>query len=114
MSEPDFEAAMTAHWLQSRIGPREAAAKLRPACGNVVPLDEATLEKLETEWRKERNAFHIVLAILGGAWNRLAGFDCEELNRLQTTRAKFVIWQQVPEIGSPQRASNKPSSQTKT
>ena len=70
---------MTAHWLHSSIGPREAAAKLRPACGNVEPLDGATLEKLETEWRKERNAFHIVLGILGGAWNRLAGFDCEDV-----------------------------------
>lgn len=79
MSEPDFEAAMTAHWLQRGIGPREAAAKLRPACGNVEPFDEVTLEKLETDWRKERNAFHIVLGILGGPWKRLAGFDCEDV-----------------------------------
>lgn len=79
MAEQDFEAAMTAHWLQSSIGPREAVAKLRPACGDVKPLDEATLEKLETEWREKRNAFHIVLGILGGQWKRLAGFDCEDV-----------------------------------
>jgi hypothetical protein len=79
VSEQDFEALMTGHWLRFNIGPREAAAKLQPACGNVEPLDEATLLKLETNWQQQRNAFHIALAILGGPWNRLAGFDCEDV-----------------------------------
>lgn len=79
VSEEDFEAAMTAHWVQSNIGPREAAAKLQPACGNVEPLSESTLEKLAAEWQQQRNAFYIVLGILGGQWNRLAGFDCEDV-----------------------------------
>lgn len=79
MSELDFEAAMTAHWLQSSIGPREAAAKLRPACGNVEPFTEAKLEELETKWEKARSAFGILLAILS-EWNRLAGFDCEDVS----------------------------------
>lgn len=69
---------MTAHWVQSNIGPREAAAKLRPACGNVEPLGEPTLEKLETRWRQDRDAFGALLAILG-EWRRLAGFDCEDV-----------------------------------
>lgn len=79
MSEQDFKAAMTTFWLHHGIGPREAAAKLQPACGNVEPLDEATLEKLEAKWRQEGDAFRIVLGILGGPWNRLAGFDCEDV-----------------------------------
>lgn len=78
MSEEDFEAAMTAHWLQHNIGPREAAAKLRPACSNVEPLSEPILEKLETRWRQEADVFGILLAILA-EWHRLAGFDCEDV-----------------------------------
>ena len=69
---------MTAHWVQFNIGPREAAAMLRPACGNVEPLTEAKLEELETEWEKERSAFGILLATLA-EWHRLAGFDCEDV-----------------------------------
>ena len=69
---------MTAHWVQSNIGPREAAAKLRPACGNVEPLSESTLEKLESRWRREADAFGILLAILA-EWHRLTGFDCEDV-----------------------------------
>lgn len=80
MSEEDFEAAMTAHWVRSNIGPREAAAKLRPACSNVEPLSEQTLEKLEARWRQETDAFGILLEILG-EWRRLSGFDCEDVER---------------------------------
>ena len=79
MSELDFKEAMTAHWLKLGIGPREAAEKLQPACGNVESLSEAKLTELEVTWRRERNAFYIILAILGGQWNRLAGFDCEDV-----------------------------------
>ncbi|HZR62084.1 MAG TPA: hypothetical protein VFA80_14135 [Xanthobacteraceae bacterium] len=78
MSDFDFEAAMTVHWLGHNIGPREAAAKLRPACGNGEPLAEAKLEELETNWKEERSAFGILLAILS-EWHRLTGFDCEDV-----------------------------------
>jgi len=80
MPQPDFEEAMTAHWLQIGIGPRAAAAKLQPACGNVGQLSETELKELEVKWQQKRNAFYIVLAILGGPWNRLAGFDCEDVS----------------------------------
>lgn len=65
MSYVDPDATMTAHWLQSGIGPREAAAKLQSACGD-VELSEQTIQELEVKWRQERNAAHIVYAILGG------------------------------------------------
>lgn len=79
MSQLDFEEAMTAHWLQIGIGPREAAAKLRPACGAVEPLTEVKLRELETNWEEERSAFGVLLAILS-EWNCLAGFDCEDVS----------------------------------
>lgn len=78
VSEEDFEAAMTAHWVQSNVGPRQAAAKLRPACGNVEPLSKSTLEKLETRWRQDADAFGILLTLLA-EWHRLTGFDCEDV-----------------------------------
>jgi hypothetical protein len=78
VSYVDPNATMTAHWLQSGIGPREAAAKLQPACGD-VELGEETIQELEVKWRRERNAAHIVYGILGGPWNRLAGFDCKDV-----------------------------------
>jgi len=74
----DYEAAITSHWLQSGIGPREAAAKLQPACGN-VEMDEETIRKLEANWQQKHDALSIVYGILGGPWNRLAGFDCEDV-----------------------------------
>jgi hypothetical protein len=76
----DFEEAMTTCWLQRGIGSREAAAKLQAACGDVEQLSEAKLKELELKWEQKRNAFYIVLAILGGPWNRLAGFDCEDVS----------------------------------
>jgi hypothetical protein len=69
---------MTAHWGQSNIGPREAPRSSGPACGNVEPLSESTLEKLETRWRHEADAVGVLLAILA-EWHRLAGFDCEDV-----------------------------------
>ncbi len=75
----DYEAAITSHWLQSGIGPREAAAELQPACGD-VEADEETIRKLEARWRQEHDALDIVFGILGGPWNRLAGFDCEDVH----------------------------------
>ncbi|MFZ3308929.1 MAG: hypothetical protein WA280_06120, partial [Xanthobacteraceae bacterium] len=74
----DYEAAIKNHWLQSGIGPREAAAKLQPACGDVA-LDEDTVRNLETWWQQKRDALSIVYGILTGPWNRLAGFDCEDV-----------------------------------
>jgi hypothetical protein len=74
----DYEAAITSHWLQSGIGPREAAAELQPACGD-AEADEEMIRKLEAKWQREHDALDIVLGILGGPWNRLAGFDCEDL-----------------------------------
>ena len=69
---------MTAHWLQSGIGPGDAVAKLQPACDG-APLSEELVRELEGKWREERNAAHIVYAILGGPWNRLAGFDLKDV-----------------------------------
>lgn len=78
MAYVDPVAATTKHWLQTGIGPRDAVAKLQPACGD-VELSEETIQELKSQWRQESNAFHIVLAILGAALNRLAGFDCEDV-----------------------------------
>jgi hypothetical protein len=75
----DYKAAITSHWLQSGIGPREAAAELRPACSD-VEADEGTIRKLEAKWQQEEHdAVAIVFGILSGLWNRLAGFDCEDV-----------------------------------
>lgn len=74
----DYEAAITSHWLQSGIGPREAAAKLQPACGN-VEVNEETIRKLEAKWRQKHDPISIVYGLLGETWNRLAGFDCEDV-----------------------------------
>ena len=92
MPQVDFDTTMTAHWLQAGIGPREAAAKLRAACGNVEPLSEPTLKELESKWREKRSAFGILLSILGGRWNRLAGFDCEDVESpADHTRKVFYL-----------------------
>jgi hypothetical protein len=74
----DYEAKITSHWLQLGIGPREAAAKLQAACGD-IELDEETIRKLEVRWQQKHNALSIVYGILAGPWNRLAGFDCEDV-----------------------------------
>ncbi len=65
MSQLDFEAEMTAHWLQSGIGPRQAAAKIQPACVGVELLSEEAIQKLEVRWQQEPDAFSVVLSILG-------------------------------------------------
>lgn len=75
----DYKAAITSHWLQSGVGPREAAAELRPAC-NDVEVDEGTIRNLEAKWQQEHNALAVVFGILGGPWNCLAGFDCEDVH----------------------------------
>jgi len=74
----DYIAAITNHWLQSSIGPREAIAELQAACGG-VEADEETIRRLEAKWRQQHDAFGVVLRILGGSWNRLSGFDCEDV-----------------------------------
>jgi hypothetical protein len=79
MAQLDFESEMTAHWMQMGIGPRQAVAKLQPACVGVEPLSEEAIRELEAKWQQGRSAFDIVLDILGGLWNRLAGFDCEDV-----------------------------------
>ncbi len=78
MKDCDHETTMTAHWLQSGIGPRDAVAKLQPACDG-APLSEEVMRELEDKWRDERNAAHLVYGILGGPWNRLAGFDLKDV-----------------------------------
>lgn len=78
MAYVDPVIATTGHWLKKGIGPRDAVAKLQPACGD-VQLSEETIQELEARWRQQHDAFHIVLAILGGALHRLAGFDCEDV-----------------------------------
>jgi hypothetical protein len=74
----DYEAAITSHWLQLGIGPREAAAKLQAACGD-IELDEETIRKLEARWQQKHDALSVVYGILAGPWKRLAGFDCEDV-----------------------------------
>ena len=75
----DFDDKVTAYWLQSGIGPREAAAKLQPACDG-TPLSEEKLCELEDQWREKRNANNIFGAILCRPWNRLRGFDLEDVS----------------------------------
>jgi hypothetical protein len=64
------EMAMTVRWLLNDIGPREAAAKLLSACGD-VPVSDKILQDLDAKWRTERDARDVVWSLLGG-WNRLA------------------------------------------
>jgi hypothetical protein len=45
-----------------------------------VEADEETIRKLEAKWQQEHDALSIVYGILGGLWNRLAGFDCEDVH----------------------------------
>jgi hypothetical protein len=66
--EPDVAA--TVRWLCNDIGPREAAAKLRPACGGAA-ASEKTLEKIDAKWQKDLDAVGVVWELLGG-WNRIA------------------------------------------
>lgn len=75
----DYGAAINSHWLRSGIGPREAAAKLQPACGG-VEVNEETIRKLEAKWQQKQDAISIVYGLLGGTWKRLAGFDCEDVH----------------------------------
>ena len=64
------EIAMTVRWLLNDIGPREAAAKLQPACGG-VPASEEVLQDLEAKWRTAPDATGVVWTLLG-RWNRIA------------------------------------------
>jgi hypothetical protein len=64
------EMAMTVRWLLSDIGPREVAAKLQFACGD-VPVSGEMLQGLDAKWRTEPNARDVIWSLLGG-WNRLA------------------------------------------
>ena len=74
-----YQAAITKHWLQSGIGPCEAAAFLQPACGD-ARADEEKIQKLEALWQTNQDPILIVYGILGDAWHRLAGFDCEDVH----------------------------------
>ncbi len=78
MRYQDYKAKITNHWLELGVGPQEAAAKLQAACGD-IELDEETVRKLEARWQQEHDAISIVYGILAGPWNRLAGFDCEDV-----------------------------------
>jgi HEAT repeat protein len=62
--------AMTVRWLLNDIGPREAAAKLQPACGG-VPSSEEVLQDLEAKWRTAPDTTGVVWTLLG-RWNRIA------------------------------------------
>ena len=75
----EYIAAITNHWLQTGIGPREVAAELQPACGG-VEADEETIRKLEAKWQQDHDTLDVLFGILGGPWNRLAGFDCEDVH----------------------------------
>jgi hypothetical protein len=75
----EYQAAITKHWLQSEIGPREAAALLQPACSD-TQADEEKIRELEALWQKNHDPILIIYGILGDAWHRLAGFDCEDVH----------------------------------
>ncbi|HTV26531.1 MAG TPA: hypothetical protein VMF32_01990 [Xanthobacteraceae bacterium] len=45
-----------------------------------METDGDTIRRLEARWQEEHNALDIVFGILGGPWNRLAGFDCEDVH----------------------------------
>ena len=75
----DYETAITNHWLRSGIGPREAAAELQHACVD-VEVDEETIRKLEATWQEKHDPILIIYGLLGEAWKRLAGFDCEDVH----------------------------------
>lgn len=64
------EVSMTVRWLLNNIGPREAAAKLQPACGGVAARDEL-LQTLATQWQAEPDATGVIWKLLDG-WKRLA------------------------------------------
>jgi HEAT repeat protein len=61
----DPEIAMTVRWLLNDIGPREAAAKLQPACGD-VPASDEMLQNLDAKWRTGPDATHVVWSLLNG------------------------------------------------
>ena len=81
------EMAMTVRWLLSDIGPREVAAKLQPACGDVPASEEVLLKELDTQWRTEPDARHVVWTLLGG-WNRLACIFYKTVNICRTIMTK--------------------------
>jgi HEAT repeat protein len=64
----ELQMAMTVHWLLNDIGPREAAAKLQPAYGD-VPTSDEMLQELDTKWRTEPDATHVFWSLLNG-WKR--------------------------------------------
>jgi hypothetical protein len=64
------DVAATVLWLRNEIGPRDAAVKLRPACGDTT-ASEKTLEKIDAKWQKDLDAGGVVWELLRG-WNRLA------------------------------------------
>jgi hypothetical protein len=66
--EPDVAA--TVRWLRNDIGPRDAAAKLQPACGG-APASEKTLEKIDAKWKTDLDARGVIWVLLGG-WDRIA------------------------------------------
>ena len=70
VNDLDPEIGVTVRWLLNDIGPREVAAKLRPACGEVA-ASEQVLQDLDTKWRMAPDASGVVWTLLGG-WNRIA------------------------------------------
>jgi hypothetical protein len=66
----DPKLAVTVRWLLNDIGPREVAAKLQSACGEVAASDQM-LQDLDTKWRTAPDAAGVVWTLLGG-WNRIA------------------------------------------
>lgn len=63
------EIATTVGWLLNDRGPREVAAKLQPACGD-VPASEETLQDLEAKWRTKPDTTHVIWGLLHG-WQRI-------------------------------------------
>jgi hypothetical protein len=66
--EPEIATAV--RWLLNDIGPREVAAKLQPACGD-IPASEEVLQDLEAKWQAKPNTDHIIWGLLQG-WKRIA------------------------------------------
>jgi HEAT repeat protein len=64
------EMATTVRWLLNDIGPREVAAKLQPACGD-IPANEEVLQDLEAKWQAKPDTTQVIWGLLH-EWKRIA------------------------------------------
>lgn len=78
ISRLDPDVAMTVNWLIRDIGPREAAAKLRPAFGQIAPSD-TLLAELDAQWRADPVATRVIWRLLG-EWRRIVAAVYKTVN----------------------------------